>query len=244
MGNAKMKTPDEILTPEGDELLTKTCRECQQPFDIDLRMFSAYLAGTVKVCPDCSEKHSMEAQRQAIVNSAIVRGSLWRSLCPPDFFDTLAERLPQPSKLQEVLRWRYGLRGLILHGPTGLGKSRCAWKLMERESRSGRSIACLGAMAAIEYGARYGESAGSVEDWMHRQIRVDILLLDDIFKNKLTDSFEMAVFTIISMRTERQRPVILTSNDTPETLMNRMSPDRAKPLMRRLIEYCHTISFT
>jgi DNA replication protein DnaC len=235
-----MTTPNEILTSE-PRSVTKSCTECQRPFAIDLDVFSEFLAAIVKVCPECSERHAVEDQRAQVIRAASTRNAAWEKLCP--FTNTTRDRLPFLEKLTEVMGWKFCGHGLILHGPTGGGKSRCAWLLMEREFKAGKSVSCLGAKAAIEYASTYSQSASDVEKWMNLHSGVDILLLDDVFKSKLTDSFEMAVFTIVTLRTERNRPIILTSNDTPTSLMSRMSPDRAAPLMRRLVEHCHVVSF-
>ncbi len=72
----------------------------------------------------------------------------------------------------------------------------------------------------------------------------DLLLLDDVFKGKLSDGLEQAIYSIISLRTENEKPTILTLNDVGETLLARMSPDRGPALVRRLREFCEMISFT
>src|SRR5689334_16698233 len=56
----------------------------------------------------------------------------WKQLCPPGYQDTSIERLPNASKFRDVLGWTYGPKGLILLGPTRSGKTRSAWKLLER----------------------------------------------------------------------------------------------------------------
>ena len=67
--------------------------------------------------------------------------------------------------------------------------------------------------------------------------------MDDIFKVKLTDSFENAIFTIIDQRINNLRPIIATMNDVGATLAARMSPDRGGPIVRRLREACQIVVF-
>ena len=148
-----------------------------------------------------------------------------------------------PEKLDAVLKWSFSSTGLLLHGGTGLGKSRCAWALMEREYMAGKSIASADALAGLEYAAMYAESAAEVYEWASALINADILLLDDLFKNKLTDSFEGVIFAVIDRRAQWLRPTIITCNDSGRTLTDRMSEDRGEPLVRRLKENCTAIHF-
>lgn len=233
-----MKTPAEILTPG---CLQKNCRECGKEFEIDPDYAS--VARFVSVCPACSEVHALEDQRRTILNSKSLREEGWNNICPKEFRETVPHRLPHPHSLDMVLRWQFGAKGLILHGATGSGKSRCAWVLLKREYVAGRSLRHLDYMAGIEYAERFHESPRAVREWMESMISTQLLFLDDIFKAKFTDSFENSIFSIISRRTEHGKPCILTTNDTGESLGERLSPDRFEPLTRRLREFCTSISF-
>jgi len=131
----------------------------------------------------------------------------------------------------------------MLHGPTGAGKSRCAWLLLKREFEAGRTVGALNSTAGLTYAAKYGDSATEVARWIDRLTGVDLALLDDVFKCKLTDSFEAAVFTIINERTEHRLPIMVTTQDTGRTLLERLSPDRGEALVRRLREFCEDFPF-
>jgi DNA replication protein DnaC len=235
-----MNNPFQMTTPD---LQKNTCRECGTDFDMDLRLFSTTMVQIVKVCPACSEKHAFEHHQRRQMNSNQLRNEEWKRICPADFRGTIPQNLPHPHHLEKTLAWRYGPRGLLLYGGTGKGKSRCAWEVMKREFYAGRTIESLNSMAGIAFASKYAASAGEAGKWIIRLITVDLLLLDDVFKSKFTDSFEGALFTIISQRTERQKPIIITSNDTGASLIERMSPDRGEPLVRRLREHCSPINF-
>lgn len=226
-----------ILTPEP---IFKQCRECGMEWKFE---FSPYLATLVHVCPTCSQIHADEEVRQLIARSAAIRTEAWKAICPPDFLNIEPHRLPKPSKLQIVLKWQFGPKGLLLHGPTGSGKSRCAWHLLKREHATGRSVRAIDHSVGLEYGALFAQSAADADRWRERLVCVDILFMDDVFKAKLTDSLESALFTIVSARTERQRPIIVTTNDSGETLAARTTDDRGAALIRRLREFCQSIQF-
>jgi len=231
-----MTTTGEILTQRS---IAKTCRVCGGPFDLDYPT----LANFVHVCPACSDRQTEQDQRELVLRSANMRAEAWRRICPADFLDTQPHKLPRPSLLQRVLSWQYGPHGLLLHGETGLGKSRCAWKLLEREHKSGRSVRALDAKAALDYGALFAKSCDVPNDWLDRLINADVLLFDDVFKSRLTDSFEQALFVIVTQRTEQKRPLLVTCNDVGDSLLVRMSPDRGPALIRRLREFTQDVAF-
>lgn len=93
------------------------------------------------------------------------------------------------------------------------------------------------------FAGMFGESAREAAQWAETLGRIDLLLLDDAFKVKLTEAFEAALFSIVDRRIENCRPIIATMNDTQETLTARMTGDRSQPFVRRLRESCDLVSF-
>lgn len=233
-----MTTPAPILV-EGRPTFRK-CPECGNDFELPPYRLAAEL---VHICPGCSEKHAEQDQRDASARSGVRRTEAWNSICPALFRDTDPSRLPRPTKLQAALNWQYGPRGLILFGATDKGKSRVAWEVLKREFKAGKTVAAIDCAFGYTYAAKFAESTAEAARYVERLMSVDLLLLDDVLKVKLTDSFEQALFAIVNERTERLLPVILTTNDTGETLLDRMSADRGPALLRRLRQFCTSVNF-
>jgi len=168
---------------------------------------------------------------------------MWFDVCPPLYQGTIADRLPCQEAFEEMMTWEYGPTGLVLHGPSGTGKSRCGWLLIEREYKLGRNSASMDSTAGLKYASKFSTSAAVVEEWIDGFIKCDLLFMDDIFKNKLTDSFEGVIFTLLDQRIQQMKPTIITSNDTGKTLTSRMTEDRGEPLIRRLREHSRMIMF-
>lgn len=230
-----MTTPAEILTDAAQVLCKGSCGKLVAvPFP-SLAKFGAF-------CDECFDRDNERIKNEAIANS-IIDASGWERICPLGFQDTEPHRLPSPTKLQKVLTWRYGAKGLVLHGVTGLGKSRCLYELLKREFKAGRSVCVMDHSSGYQYAEAYDAGPDRVRRWIEHRTKVDILALDDLFKTKLTESFEQAVFTIAATRTERGLPILLTTQDVGKTLLERMSPDRGPALIRRIREFCDAVSF-
>ena len=193
-----------------------------------------YLASYQHVCPGC---------KSALDDAVQSCRMEFEKLCPEIYRGTDPAKLPVQGKLAEVMAWRYGPRGLILHGVTGRGKSRCAWLLMEREIMSGRRTAALDWEAGLGWAATFKVSSERAVRWLRKLSTVEVLFLDDVFKARLTESFEAALYGIIENRTSRGLPIIATTNDTGASLKARMSDDRGQAIYRRLKEFCRSVNF-
>ena len=227
-----------VFDLESEEAVRKTCARCGQAFTVP----GVFLAKLVLNCPACYDTHQREEAARAAAELRAARRATWETICPPEFRATDPAKLPQPELYRRVMAWSFGPRGLILLGPTGAGKSRCAWALLEREHMAGRRVGVLNHMIALEYQRQFGGPMGSVARWAEPFLRVDLLLLDDVFKARLSDGLEQLLFTITATRCEKQLPIILTTNDTSASLSQRLSADRAEPLLRRLREHCEVVA--
>lgn len=228
----------------------KTCEHCGDIFSVEIDdqegiggIASRLLHSLNKNCPQSREKLNnaaqIEMQRRILVNRQIE----WKRICPPIFMETDESLLPIPSKHKEALLWQYGPEGMLLFGKTRTGKSRCAWKVAEGQFLGGKTIMVMNSLSGFEYGSVFSTGGSNVLDWVNERNRCGLLFLDDVFKVKLTDSFEAALFAIVDYRLNHKLPILATLNDTGSTLTARMTEDRGNAFVARLKECSKTISF-
>lgn len=218
------------------------CKTCSKPF-VPLEAVARW----AMFCPDCStaavESRAAEQREEMHQN----RLSRWLELCKPAYRSTSPELLPLPHMLERCSSWACcgssGM-GLLLHGKTGLGKSRIAWLLLKRECLAGKSVEVLTAMSGVDYAGKFEYGGAEAWRWIKGLSNCGVLLLDDVFKSSLSEGFQSALFQIINARCERLKPMIITLNDTGASLVTRLSADRGEPLLRRIKENCVQIAFT
>jgi hypothetical protein len=218
-----------------------TCKTCKKPFTPPEEV-----ARWAMFCPSCSNA-AVEAKaaevRDELHQKRIAR---YLELCPPAYRATTKDALPIPELLDRCCSWSCGGTGmgLLLHGKTGLGKSRIAWLLAKRECLAGKSIDKLTAMSGVDYAGKFEYGGAAAGKWIKEKADCGLLILDDVFKSSMADGFQSALFQIVNARCERLKPMIITLNDTGASLVSRLSPDRGEPLLRRIKQNCVQIAFT
>jgi DNA replication protein DnaC len=230
------------MQPTGDIVRTipTICTDCNQQFDAMVIEIGGERICVAKLCKDCSAVRYEAAKREVEERE---KRELWEDFwdrVPPLFQDTAVKRLH--ADLQAVsLGWQYQAKGVGLVGVSGAGKTRAAVLIAERLWPELRSLCFLKATKLTRIAADKYSDDGTEKDAAKQAIksayRSKLLILDDIGKGRLTPTAEEILFDIIDERSERNLPIIWTSNANAAQLRALLSDDRAAALTRRLSEF-------
>jgi DNA replication protein DnaC len=249
----------ELFTPPGTEAVDTLCAICGQP----MRLF-APVAGEGENAELCTEivkrlmktaahaecadqRRASQYREERAEKEATARASLeagWLKICPEEFRQDLDFSKCSRINLQRVLQWQFGKKGLLIHGLSGLCKTRFTFQLLNREYFGGRTVKAISHTTFRQHAtALASEDAGKLCRFMAALCGADILFLDDLGKGTFTNASEEALCEVIDVRTSKNRPIFYTCNSSLESLALRLSPERGAPMMRRITEHVEPIKF-
>jgi len=217
-------------------------------------------------CPHCGktekwnaiEKASMKAVACEKCYEAHMRGQtnpekqreqeeILEKIIPPLYRETDRKRLEREHSVKQVrdaLAWerKEKGKGLLLVGDTRTGKTRTLCLLLEKLIKEGKTI------KAFFHGGFYDEmmevirSERAFRKWKAEIVKADILVIDDLFSEKLTERGEASLFEIIDARICFHKPTLLTSQVTQKETKERFhSPARYEAFFSRIKEFFELI---
>ena len=174
----------------------------------------------------------------------------WERLCPKLYQTTDIGRLENGLRelgydlcwLRDVLAWQYGSQGLVISGPTGVGKSRVMWlllqRLLDREHRSAVLLNAVGFRTRLQLAGR----DGTTEEFVRRLVRTDLLYWDDLGQMHLTGSASEMLLHVVEERSNSEKPILATTQYSGEGIDAQFErKEMGKAIRRRLNEFCRVI---
>jgi DNA replication protein DnaC len=221
---------------------TSLCRTCGTEIEYTPILIHGMDSGIYpNICVDCEMKENEEQEK----HEAEDRAARWLEICPADYRITNPNHRDMPAeKLKKVMNWKYGPKGLVLHGMTRKCKSRCAYLLLKRLHQEGHTIAAYDSTDFVNQASDkfYNGTGGA---WVESIIRASVFFLDDLGNEPSGDRGAGEIWHIIKRRCEELLPVIITTNSIGEELSGKLKGprDRGLALVERLREYCEPIAF-
>ena len=129
--------------------------------------------------------------------------------------------------------------GLILHGPCGRGKTFLAACVCNRLLDAGwRCLFTSTRRIRSQVESRYG----STEAMLSALRRMDLVVLDDLFRDRDTEWGRELVFDVVDSLYASHVPVVVTTNVSRESLAYPREADQ--PVVDRLKERCHAVEMS
>lgn len=138
-------------------------------------------------------------------------------------------------------------KGLILVGNNGVGKTHLACSIANKFIENGIPViygTLINLLAELRNSYEIDNSISEMEI-IKLYENVDLLIIDDLGKEKPSEWGLEKLFTIINSRYENKLPVIITTNYNQNSLVKRLSINEeietAKSIISRLYEMCYLV---
>jgi len=162
----------------------------------------------------------------------------------PNLFEkTDPALLPDKLAHQLVIEWQWSAIGLWLYGPSGSGKSRSAYALMQKLGRDGENITGNQFQREIIERTKPGGS-GDFDDWFADLIYQDVLYFDDVSKIRFSERTELEFHAVLDARAGKELPTFFTSELSVDVFGERISEDNRAGIVRRIKEFCKPVRFS
>jgi DNA replication protein DnaC len=206
-----------------------------------------HLAGDAPVyCGACtSERDELEDAKEEQARRLLVLSErLRRSGIPPKWqgqtFEALDADTPRLRALQRAREWAAGeVRGLVLWGPVGRGKTAIAAAAANERMAHGDvrwlPVAELLMALSSPFGSKTREDAAARLDAARGRAA---LVLDDLDKLKPSEHAVMPLYVAINAWIEAGLPLLITLNRDLDALMAWLPETFAEALSSRLSGYC------
>ena len=226
----------------------------------DLEAFQANAPNVQRACPHCGKVEAWSAidaaafkaiacdtccaenQNRSPAAVKLITETL-ENVIPPLYRETDKARIEKEQSFEQVmavLSWDKDRRKkhLALVGDTRTGKTRTLCILLEKLIRTGTHV------RAFFHGSFYDEllevmrSDRNFRKWKAEIVKADIVAIDDLFAEKLTERGEASLFEILDARICNHKPTFITTQVTAaEGLARFHSKKRAEAFFARLNEF-------
>lgn len=231
-----------------DPVKWQTCPECGCQHESLFRL-----------CLPCSERlhasvKALETQKDQTADQK-ARVDAWLAMCPPDYRSTSWQSHPELSPVCRELAKSWwppahdsegSERGLLIHGPSGRGKTRAMFEILRRLHFARWSCAAVEAVtyADMAYTSTHLSSPAAerrdAKAYLQRAKTVRLLFFDDLGKDGGTSApgFVRAFHDLLEHRKAFRLPTLITTERVGDELAALLGTNYADGIVRRLREIC------
>lgn len=209
----------------------------------------AAMESVMKLAPQVVHDACIEAHNAQMVNAGkrTVHHRLevrWNKACPTEFKKTDYHQIRFKKKKEVLDAFKSG-SSVLMQGDTGLGKTRLVWMMIRAPFMAQKKVEMRTHIGLAN--AMRAESMKGVQ-WSNLLLSklrdCDVLVIDDLGKARMVGADgaglqnEEQMFEVIDYRLSWNKQMVFTTQDSRETLEARMSHDRARAMIRRILDAC------
>lgn len=222
--------------PWNIEALRKTpprlCGQCSQQWEFCPKC--GKLIPARHACDECASKAYLKRFKEQMPH---LYGLTDRAALPCP--EATNQALDEDQYLEE------GKVGWYYYGPTGTGKTRTAYLVIERLISGGWHPAQIlrGLQFAKDVPRLVMGEFGEIDRYINNLAKLEVLCFDEVDKFRLSERVESEWFDLFERRIEKHSLTILISNVNVGRFVERFSDQYREPVERRLKEFFIPIQF-
>lgn len=234
--------PQEQLDRVMREARGGKCPLCEKPYTKRISDFNGKQFRWWGPQCECEDREAEKKAERDVVREALVRGNVPAAYLDATF-DTWDKDVSQAANEAKDEVYRYALvrdyqkHGLVLYGPVGTGKTRCAVSVLRRAAQDGKTVH-FQPMAEI-IGQFFDKDRG--RKYVEALLAKDVVLFDDMDKLSLeAAAVKEQVFKVIDRLINDKRCFVATTNlRTPQEFTEKFG----EAVVSRLVGACRFVVF-
>lgn len=232
------------MMTETDKIPCSQCSNLTSSFHAD--NFSGLCGNCYSEKRKVENKEDEESAKRMSKESMNLRMERWEILCP-DLYRKSPTDFIDPVKFRDIVSYKTGPIGLMIVGPSRVGKTTSVWNLLHKlYVLEGKTFKAISEPEFTIERDKYSRN-GNLETFLNTCIRSDIFFLDDLGHAATNARNLEELYHVIEKRTSWKKPIIVTSQFTRDELSNKGnktgSYKTALAIMNRISSFCRFVQF-
>jgi len=229
---------------EGTSWELGACKVCAKPFAAEpVKLWDCEIP--VTVCEACAPLVTEHYATERDQDRAVTQNPWWDETCPPRYRELITgRRWPDHCDrraIERVQAWTASEpKGLVLLGSSGAGKTLALWAKARDLERAGIKPVFL---SAVEFARKLATAARDLDraEWL---MRAQVLIVDDLGKEKLTAAVAPLIWEVLDARHNHGRLTLISTRFRGAEFVSRFSePVLGEDIRGRIAESCAVVQF-